>query len=191
MKFSHDKSWDFLEKTLSQKLPITESWKRIIEYHSKVKKKKYWTKLSSLNLEKEQTELIGWLQSFQNQFPNPNKIVAFWIGITKLWDEENEKEFYTIYLNGSNTYDKDDMEWACNGGFEPENKYFMSDILNVVNFEIEDDIEDYSFLDWILPLSYCCLTFKEIINEKLDRSKFLQSFDMSVGFDDGDYLNIT
>jgi hypothetical protein len=191
MKFSHDKSWDFLEETLNKNLTIVESWERILEFHAKFKKKKYWTKLSNLSIETEQSELTEWLESIQIDSPIPNEIVAFWIGITKLWDEENEKEVCTIYLIGAKTYEKDDIEWAVNCDFEPENKYFISDVLNFINDEIEEDEEDYSFLDWILPLSYCCLTFKEIINQKLDRSKFIQSFDMSVGFDDGDYISIT
>lgn len=185
MKFSHDKSWDFLETLLKNDTSTDDSWRKIIDFHKAFKQKEFWENLSNIEIEKEQKELVEWIEDLQIESPIPDDIISFWIGIIKLWDEENEKEVCGIYLVGAKNYNKEDIEWAVDYTYEPENKYFASDVLSSINENIEDD-DDFSFLDWILPLSYCCLTFQEIFkNRKLNNSCYV-----SVGFDGGDFLNL-
>jgi len=118
---------------------------------------------------------------------------ALWIGIVKLVD--NNKEVYAIYLTGSDSYDEDDIDWSTEPVYEPENRYVIVGVLNEIDEIIVNDNDgDYSFLDWILPLAYCALTFDDIISTKLNKKLFLNSkakLFVSLGHDSGDYKDLS
>ena len=191
MNFQHDKSWEIFETVFDLKLPINESWNRIIDFHEQISSKSYWTKLRQLDFLEEQNNIKEWLESIVTNSPIPDNIVALWIGITKIID--NNKEVYVIYLVGSDSYNKDDIDWATDATYEPENRYGILEVLNKIDKTIKKD-ENYSFLDWILPISYCAFTIDEIIRTKLNRKLFLKSKSklfVTTGHDSGDYKELT
>ena len=144
-------------------------------------------------METEQLEIKEWFEQLVSDNPLPEKVISIWIGISKLLDG-NDNEVNTIYVTGADSYDKDDIEWATEPTYEPENKYGGLDILNQIENIINKDSKNYSFLDWILPLAYCSLTIDEIIRTKLDPSIFLKSQKMlfvTTGHDSGDYMNLS
>ncbi len=194
MDYSHDKFWKHFETIFNAKLPIKEAWNKIIDYPESIKPKDYWATLRQLNVEQEQEELKAWMEQIVTKEPIYKSTIALWIGITKLWDDESEKEFYAIYLQGSKNYDPKDTEWIDFPNYEPEDNYGLIRNLNLMDEVLKTDKEDYAFLDWILPVAYCALTIDEIIRTKLDKSIFLTSrkrLFVTTGFDEGDFVNLT
>lgn len=84
----------------------------------------------------------------------------------------------------------------------PLNRYIDTAILNSIDSIIADDKKNYSFLDWILPIAYTALTINDIIATRLNKSLFLKfkkgffssgfkdKLFVTVGYDDGDVINI-
>ena len=194
MDYSHEESWECFETIFNEKLSIKNSWNKLIDYHAQIKHKDFWDSLRQLDVELEQHDFKQWIEQTINNSPIPKKVIALWIGITKLWDEEKEKEFYVAYIQGGNSYDEKDIDWATQPTYDPKNKYGIVGILNQMNEIINSD-EDYSFLDWIMPIAYCSFTIDELIRtNKLDKRLFLKWTDrmfVTTGFDDGDYMNLT
>jgi hypothetical protein len=194
MEYSHEKSWDCFEAILNEKLSIKDSWNKLIDYHEQIKPKDFWSSLRQLEVEKEQLDFKEWIEQTLKKSPIPKKVIALWIGITKLWDDKKEKEFYVVYIQGSNSYDVEDIDWATEPTFEPKNKYGIVSVLNQMDEIINTDA-DYSILDWIMPIAYCSFTIDELIRtNKLDKKLFLKwtnKMFVTTGFDDGDYMNLT
>ncbi|MBC8053191.1 MAG: hypothetical protein H7Y13_09005 [Sphingobacteriaceae bacterium] len=193
MTFAHNKSWEHFETVFNSKLPIKEAWDKIIDFHEKTVPTCYWTQLRELDVETEQQEIKEWFEQLVANDPLPQKVISIWIGIVKLLDD-NDNKVNAIYLTGADSYDKDDIEWATEPTYEPENKYGVLDILNQIENIIKEDPKNYSFLDWILPLAYCSLTIDEIVRRKLDPSIFLKSqkkLFVTTGHDSGDYMNLS
>jgi len=193
MKFEHDKSWDNFETVFNSRLPIKNAWNKIIDFHEQTSPNSYWSSLRNLDVESEQKDIKEWLEQLVTHSPVPNSVVALWLGITKFL--ENSKEVYVIYLIGSDAYNNNDIDWATEPTYEPENKYGILGVLNQIDSIIKTgDKDDYSFLDWILPLAYCALTIDEIIRTKLEKKLFLKSRNklfVSTGHDDGDYKELS
>jgi hypothetical protein len=145
-----------------------------------------------LEIEAEQEEIVSWLKQLVNLNPIPDSIIAFWIGILKFAD--TDKEIPTIYFSGADTYDKDDIDWACDPAYFPENRYAQLGVLQQIDDIARTDEENYEFFDWILPLAYCAFTFDEIFRTKIDRQTFLKNKSeifVAVGHDSGDYVDLT
>ena len=194
MDFSHDKSWNAFETILKKGIALPESWTLLIDFHEKIKTKKYWTQLRSLNHSPEQNEIKDWLNELAKKYPIPNSVKAIWIGIAQLYDEKENKEFYAYYLQGAETYDENSIEWATEPTYEPADKYIVPDILNNIRTITKKDNEDFSFLDWILPLAYSSFLFDDILRTGLDKSLFLKTqkqLFVSIGYDSGDFKELT
>ena len=195
MEYSHENSWANFEAVFNANLGINEAWNKIIDYHEQLKPQKYWAALRQLELEKEQVEIAQWVEDVVTNSPIPKSVEALWFGITKIWDEENAKEFYAIYLQGADKYDSEDIDWVLESSYEPEENFGIVEGLNQIDELIRDDSDDYAFLDWILPLAYCALTLDEIIRtNKMNRELFLKAkkkMFVTTGFDDGDFVNLT
>ena len=192
MEFHHDKSWDSLTTILATKLTAKDAWNMFIDFHEQTTPKPYWTALRQLDIDKDQADIVEWLQYLISASPIPDSVVALWIGILKFAD--NDKEIPAIYLAGADNYDKDVIDWACDPIYFPENRYAQPPLLQQIDDIAKTDEDNYEFLDWILPLAYCALTFDEIIRTKLNKKLFLTSKDklfIATGHDSGDYLHIS
>lgn len=195
MEYSHEESWENLEAVLAAKLGIKEAWNRIIDYHEHLKPKKYWAALRQLEVEKEQVEIAQWIEEVVVNTAIPASVEALWFGITKVWEEEDGKEFYAIYLQGADSYDSESIEWVLEPSFDPEDNFGIVEGLNEIDELIAADSDDYAFLDWILPIAYCALMLDEIIRtKKMNRELFLKAkkkLFVTTGFDEGDFVNLT
>jgi hypothetical protein len=192
MEFQHDKSWECLTSILAQNLTAVNAWSKFIEFHDQKYPKAYWTELRQLDIKREQVDIVEWLQQLVITSPLPDSVVALWIGILKLADEEDE--IPTIYLSGADNYDKGDIDWACDPIYFPENRYVQPALLKQLDEIAKNDEENYEFLDWILPLAYCSFTLDEVFRTKLDKKLFLKYKDKlftAVGHDSGDYLDLS
>ncbi len=77
---------------------------------------------------------------------------------------------YTAYLVGSNKYEPDNDDWACNEDFAPSNKYLM------LNLEA---------MEWQTVQQHVIDAVLEILNS--GRQTILNCVpNITVGFDDGD-----
>ncbi|SEO81601.1 hypothetical protein SAMN05192574_113136 [Mucilaginibacter gossypiicola] len=197
MSTIHDAAWNNLISTINLSLPLRDSWDKIIISCSELIKVDYWDKLKQIDIEANQVGLALWMERLVTQSPLPENVSAIWIGIIKILNEDDngtEKEAYAIYLTGSENYAPDDAEWAVEPVYDPQHKYVIPDILNLVDDLLKSDQENYAFTDWILPLAYTSLAISDIINFRLKKENFLkyrQSLFVSVGFDDGDLVNVT
>ena len=192
MDFQHEQSWNDLTTILALKTNAKDAWNKFIDIHEQVAPKKYWMSLRQLDIEAEQAEIVNWLQQLVSRSPIPDSIVAFWIGISKFAD--NDKEIPTIYFSGADTYDEDDIEWACDPTYVPENRYAEPKVLQQIDDIAKTDEENYEFFDWIFPLAYCAFAFDEIFRTKIDKQTFLKSKNrifVAVGHDSGDYVDLT
>lgn len=192
MDFQHDKSWENLQTVFNSKLTIKDAWNKVIDFHEQTISKPYWTALRQLDLENEQIEIKNWLEKLVTTSPLPESVVALWIGILKFAD--NDKEIPAIYLVGADTYQKDDIDWACDPTYMPDNRYVHPGVLIQIDDIIKTDEDNYEFFDWLLPLAYCALTFDEIYRTKLNKKLFLTSKDKlfaATGHDSGDYLDLS
>ena len=72
MDFTHDKYWDAFEGILKNLLSLQDSWKKLIDFHEKIKAKKYWTELLNQNYTQEQKEVTEWLNelALKNSIPS-------------------------------------------------------------------------------------------------------------------------
>ena len=193
MDFSHDKSWDAFATIFKKAVSFSESWSRLIDFHEKIKAKKYWTQLRNVDHSQDQKEIKEWLNELPLKNPIPSSVKALWIGIAQLYDEKENKEFYAYYLQGADSYNENDIDWASEPSYEPEEKYFVPDILNNVRSKIKKDKNDFSFLDWILPLAYSSFLFNDILKTELDKSKFFNSqkqLFVTIGYDSGDFKEL-
>lgn len=194
MPFSHDQSWDNFEAVLKARLPIRDAWNKIIDFHEEQSPKPYWAAMRQLPLEEEQADIKTWLEQMVAGTLLPEDLVALWIGIFKTYDQEEEAERYVIYLTGSDRFDAEDIDWATEPSYEPDNRYAIPDVLNELHTFYQDDSDDYSFLDWILPLVYCALQLDAISRSDLNKELFLrhtESLQLATGHDSGDYMVLT
>jgi hypothetical protein len=194
MSFSYDKSWDTFEQLFSSKLPFPMAWNSLIEYHEQLRPAPYWNDLRELDSLAEQASIADWLNEACTKNPLPDSVKALWIGIALLYDEESNREFYAYYLQGADSYEAADIEWATEPTYEPEEKYYVSATLNQLREIISVDAEQFSFLDWLLPLAFSSLLFDEIIRTKLRKETFVHhgsKLFVSLGFDGGDFQELT
>lgn len=192
MEFQHDKSWETLKSIYDLKLTAKEGWNKFIEFHEQTNPKTYWTNLKNIDIEPEQIELKEWLEQLIVNNPLPKETVTIWIGLLKL--EDNEMEVPTIYLVGADTYDAENIDWACEPTYLPENRYGQPALLKELDEIAKTDEDNYEFLDWILPLAYLTFTIDEIIRTKIDKTLFLKyhsRLHFAVGHDGGDYMDLS
>jgi len=192
MEFQHDKSWEILKSIYDLKLTAKEAWNKFIEFHEQTNPKTYWTSLKNIDIEFEQIEIKEWLEQLIENNPLPKETVALWIGLLKITD--NEMEVPTIYVVGTDTYDTEDIGWACEPTYLPENRYGQPALLKEIDEMAKTDEDNYEFLDWILPLAYSTFTIDEIVRTKLNKTIFLKHhsrINFAVGHDSGDYMNLS
>ena len=190
MKFQHKESWDAMTSILALKTSVDEAWNRFIDFHEQVSPESYWTRLRHMDIKTEQAEIVGWLQHLLSVNPIPETIAAIWIGLFKAADNE----IPTIYFSGAETYTEDDISWACDPAYLPDNGYAQPGVLKDIDGIFRTDENNYQFLDWIFPLAYCAFTFDEVFRTKLDKTLILKTnaaINVTVGYDSGDYIELT
>jgi hypothetical protein len=174
---------------IQAQLPIEEAWNLLLNFHSKISPAPYWKLLAKLHVKEEQQSFLEWLENMLSEESPSQDVIAFWVGIT-LFEHEG-KEIPTIYFTGSNTYSVSDIEWACDPVYLPQNRYVQPPLLLQIKEIVSLDKENYTFLDWILPLAYLSFTFNDLfcIKPKLLPVPNNQSIvHFIIGYDDGDFV---
>ncbi|HRG54024.1 MAG TPA: hypothetical protein PLL00_14420 [Bacteroidia bacterium] len=193
-EFNHDSSWSTFEHVLSLKLPIKDSWNKIIDFHEQLVPNKSWKLLRELDVEGEQEQIVMWFENLVLNANLPDAIISLWVGIIELTDDEEDR--YAIHLTGSEKYEENDNEWASDATFLPEDRYASPPLLNAMSRIIKEHHpkEDFYFLDWILPMAYCALTIDEITRIKINKALFLKfqtKINVSAGWDNGDFKDVS
>lgn len=192
MEFEHDKSWSILKHIIALRLPAKEAWTQFIDAHEKAFGGSFWPDLKQVAIEKEQDDIIQWLQQIVIENPIPENIVAFWIGIVKFFDDQNNA-IPTIYIAGAENYELNDLKWTEELSYLPDKRYAQPEALRKMdNLALEDE-ENYGYLDWILPIAYCAFTFEDIFS-RINTQLFLthqEKLFISTGHDSGDYIDLT
>ncbi|MFA4180761.1 hypothetical protein [Xylanibacter rodentium] len=120
-----------------------------------------------------ETRIYDWLTAIDNKETVPSEITAFNIGIFE------QDEGYSIYLTGSEEYDADGDDWACDVDFEPANKYLELSGPGIKAMEWQE------FQDMIV----------KIVSDYLDTSANTSTSVFAgrvvmVGFDDGQLVRV-
>ena len=118
-------------------------------------------------------EISSWLQRMAEQEQVPSEIVALNFG---LYESENG---YCIYLVGSEEYDEDDDDWACNEDFEPDDNYLEIEGLSPQNTPWD------KFQDSVVQILKECMA-----NASADVSRLFGNRVVTAGFDDGNLVRI-
>lgn len=190
MQSKYDLSWDYLENLFSKKLPAEKAWEKFIRFQENIVSKNYWESIKKIDVTTEKTELTNLFHHLMKSSPLEDNVTALWIGIIRL--EYNDKDTPVIYITGSDSYNPDNIDWACSCIYQPDNRYFILDGLIEIDNEIKTDENDFEFLDWILPLSYCTFLLDDIFRNDIDLKLLPENkIYITVGYDSGDYIHLT
>lgn len=84
-----------------------------------------------------ESQITAWLNLIDQ--PAPSDIIALNIGIFET------ESGYSLYMIGTNSYDENDDDWACNELFAPDEKYFeisKSDLKDMDEEEFQDVVKN-------------------------------------------------
>ena len=71
------------------------------------------------------------MEDLTKKSPIPATVAALWVGMFK--HVQDDKEMYVIYLSGADTYTKDDIDWAKDLTYLPEDRYAVPGTLNEIS----------------------------------------------------------
>lgn len=95
-----------------------------------------------------------------------SKVIRMWASFG-IFESENG---YCVYLIGSESYDVDDDDWACDVDYEPVDKY-----LNIEGVDVDPD----KFLNEVITILLDIISLEKV-SAWLLHTKYI-----TVGFDDG------
>ena len=122
-------------------------------------------------------EFDAWL-SVSLPEKTPPGVVAYLLGIHELVDAKTRVEHLCIGLIGTETYDVDDDDWACEGIWNPTSSGFL------IGYEVFDN-------DWESAQASVAAMIARFIHLKLPGSAVLrQSQCVATGFLDGDLITV-
>lgn len=194
MEFSYEGSWTALEEILGKREGIAASWEALIDFHAQIKPAAYWSALRNVDFTEERAEMADWLHELAETYPLPDSVQALWIGIVQFYDEEQRRTIYAYHVLGADAYDPQDAEWATEPSWQPELGHFVPDSLKMLNSALAEAKEDFSFLDWLLPVAASAFVFDNIIQTQLDHSKFRVAttpLPVTIGYDNGDFISLS
>lgn len=113
-----------------------------------------------------------WIQQINDESTVPPGIVAFNFGLFE------SEDGYCIYLIGSNAYDEDDDDWACEVDYEPKDKYLML------------PWEGNNLADWKEFQDMAVDIVDGFISKNADKLPMFKDKIITIGFDDGNLIRI-
>ena len=112
-------------------------------------------------------KLEEWIKTIIATEHPSKKIIGYYFGIFEL-----ESKQYNLYLIGSEEFDKEHDDWACNDDFEPKEKYLS--------------LPQYDNLEWEKVLDNIVTELCEFSKTDIYKSSFFSKAQgVAVGFDDG------
>lgn len=200
MPFVHLDSLQHLQTVLNKNGSFEEGWREVVGYHEALKPASYWEAISDLEAHQETQVVAEWLEGVLTSDPVPAPVQAFWVGIFQYPDEETKEDIYAIHIVGADEYDADDMEdaeWASDPSYVPEERYWASGIFHQIHQLVqtapENDADERSFLDYILPIAYYSLLLNDVFQHHLPVADLLggkRTVFISCGYDNGDFVSL-
>jgi len=127
-------------------------------------------------------ELSKWFKSLMAKEPISKDVVALYFGLFETPDKKIQ-----LYLIGSDEWDEEDHDWACDDTYSPEGRYGPTNLFGAINEIYFNDFDN----GLVLILSLAALLLKKLVGEntllfQCDNKALKVAF----GFDDGDIYNI-
>ena len=114
-----------------------------------------------------------WINKIESTDLPTDKIIAFNFGLFE------SSESYMIYLIGSEKYDTEDEDWACDVQYEPKDKYF--DLYHA----------DLNNAEWEFVLDFSIKLIKDFMKTEDYKNCFLSKSEyITTGFDDGNLTRL-
>lgn len=117
------------------------------------------------------TIISKWVSELIEGETLPEDIVALNFGLYET------PKGYCIYLVGSEEYDEEDEDWACNNDYEPEENGFMEMLMD-------------GEVDWEFLLEGVKDSLKWLLENNEDFKNWVGDRHVATGFDDGDLILI-
>lgn len=174
---------------------VEEGMRVLLDYSASVYPSPIWANLKLLDYTQDAARIRDWLERVLTAEPPPSDVKAFWFGIYKPVDDEQESR--GLYVSGSTTpYSDDDPDWACwdDDSYLPEGRYAPSKALAEIYRSISGDDNLIPFGEYTLCLGYCALAVKDAIRSispsllLVGETSASGPRDIGIGFDDGDYF---
>lgn len=191
-QFEHEQVWAEFEAIVAQKLPVAQSWKKLVDLLENIKAKPYWSQIRNIDIATERKEIKDWFELTFSTDEVTEETKCLWVGIQEYADKDDTK-LYGIYLSGYEVNNPDDID-GKEPSYLPEESMIIVDNLSAIEKLINSDSDDYDFLDWLLPVAYCSLILDDIIRNDLYKLLVLRHNDemaIAVGYDGGDYVVLT
>jgi hypothetical protein len=190
-EFNIGQSWDDFKDIFNQKLPLAQAWGKMIDSLEAFKPKPYWITLRNIDIEAGRKAIKEWVELTFVEDAITVDTKSLWVGIGEYVDK-NDTKLYGLYLIGYDVEDPDDLD-GDDPTFLPEENLMIPADLVIIEQTTKQD-EDYSFLDWMLPLVYCSLVLDDIIRGDLDKQNILKvnsKIPVAVGYDGGDFMKLS
>ena len=177
---------------LLQENPLTYDMSAVINVCEQCVPHPDWHMLRKLPYD-DITKLNEWLQSIFIEEPPEKPLSGLWFGLFNT--TSNNIPVADMYVGGASHVDREDsdIEWASDLDYFPENNYADSHILAAIYqiaYSSKKGLRNNA--EYPLCLAYGAFAVKRLLKE-ID-PRIIISGDkkaiVTVGFDDGDYLNI-
>jgi hypothetical protein len=190
-KFNNEQSWDDFEQIVSEQLPATLAWSKMIDLLEAVKPKPFWPALRKIDIEAGRNAVKEWVEQTFIEDGISDDTHCFWVGIAEYVDK-NDTKLYGLSIIGYDVEDPDDLD-GDEPTFSPEENLIILDDLVDIEQAVDHD-DDYAFLDWLLPIAYSAFVLDDLIRTDLDKQNILRfndSIAMAVGYNGGDYMKLS
>jgi hypothetical protein len=191
-EFENVQVWDDFEAIFNQRLPVAQSWSKLIDLLENIKAKPYWAQIRNIDIKTERKEIKDWFELTFSTDEITAETKCLWVGIQEYADKDDAK-LYGIYLIGYDVAGPDEID-GDEPSYSPEDSMIIIDNLSAIEKLINSDNDDYDFLDWLLPVAYCSLVLDDIIRQDLYKLlvlKFNDKMPAAVGYDGGDYITLS
>jgi hypothetical protein len=160
----YSKTFKELERLIQQvaeaPAPIPEGLEHWFKYCEEVAPQgaALWKQLRRLDYGADAEQMAMWLTNLLKTEPPPSQINGLWFGLFNPVVKDGEASCQ-MYLSGSESYETDPEDWACDTSYFPKGRYpysvIMDQIYRITNSSHEGDV---SYLgDAFLCLGYAAL----------------------------------
>ena len=189
MSISFNKTLETVYKCLQQDNTISADIETVISVNESQVPHNDWQRFRKLPYD-DLTEMREWLENVLTNEPPDIELAGLWFGLFNPV-YENDEAVADIYICGGTEYDEDNMDWACDPEYAPDEGYAHSEILKSI-YQIAYTSKESLGNDAEYPmcLSYGAFAIKRLLNEINPELliKGDKDIGLAVGFDDGDYI---
>ena len=181
--------WKKFDSLLNSEISPNEKFRELYTFISQHSEQELPIENLQVDIEIENIEMIQWLQEIFTSVKIPNEIKAIWIGILQYLDEDNIEK-YGSYFGGSVQFDSNDIDWASDLNYLPEDRYFSIECINTIMSSLDNECDDYFIWDWIIPIAITSFIYQEIFKKlgEIHNTSFRYTdYNIACGYDSGDW----